>query len=222
MAVNDLDADRVASVVDEIGRDGATARPAPFDVTDYDAVQDAVGRLGPIDVAVNNAGNAGKVDTHGFENMRRFAEEDPEAWTGFLAVNLFGVMYVTRAVLPAMIDAGFGRVITIVSDTARVGEPYMAAYSAAKAGAAGLMRSIAREVGQDGVTVNSIALGTMNPTENDAEQEQQFAYLVKRYPVRRRGLPADVANLVTFLASDLSEWITAQTIPLNGGYSSAL
>jgi NAD(P)-dependent dehydrogenase (short-subunit alcohol dehydrogenase family) len=219
--VNDLVDERAAAVVAEIEADGGRGGTAVFDVTDWDAVQSSVDRLGPVDILVNNAGNAGKATTHGFEDMKPFAEEDPASWEGFVRVNLFGVMYVTRAVLPAMIEQKSGRVVTIVSDTARVGEPFMAAYSAAKAGATGLIRSVASEVGRHGITANCIALGTMNPMEQGPEEEKQFDYLLKRYVIRRRGLPSDIANLTVFLASDLAPWITGQTIPVNGGYSMA-
>ena len=219
VVVNDLVEDRAAAVVAEIERGTAAA----FDVTDWPAVDAAVREHGPFDIVVNNAGNAGKADTLGFEDMKPFAQEDPAAWDGFLRVNLFGVMYVTRAALPAMIERGSGRIIAIVSDSSRTGEVHMAAYSAAKAGAAGLIRSVAREVARYGITANSIALGSINQTERPAEvEEQELASLIKRYPIRRRGLPSDVANLTLFLASDLSPWITGQTIPVNGGYSMAL
>lgn len=219
--LNDLVEERAAAVMAEIEADGGAAATAVFDVTDWAAVEAAVAKAGPVDVLVNNAGNAGSASTHGFEDMKPFAEEDPSAWDAFIRVNLFGVMYSTRAVLPGMIEQGSGRIVTIVSDTARVGEPFMAAYSAAKAGAAGLIRSVAREVGRHGVTANCIALGTMNPTEAGPEEEAQYDYLVKRYAIRRRGLPADIAALTVFLASDLAPWITGQTIPVNGGYSMA-
>jgi NAD(P)-dependent dehydrogenase (short-subunit alcohol dehydrogenase family) len=220
--VNDLVGERAEAVAAEIVADGGGASGVPFDVTDWTAVSAAVEGAGAIDVLVNNAGNAGKASTHGFEDMKPFAEEDPTAWEGFIRVNLFGVMYATRAVLPGMVERGFGRVVTVVSDSARTGEAQMAAYAAAKSGAAGLIRSIAREVGRHGVTANCLALGTMNPFEASPEDEEQYAWLVKRYAIRRRGLPADVAGITAFLASDMAEWITGQTIPVNGGYSMAL
>jgi len=224
VVVNDLVAERAAAVVAEIEADGGAAATGVFDVTDWSAVEAAVADAGPLDILVNNAGNAGKADTMGFEEMRPFADEDPTAWQGFVGVNLFGVMYVTRSVLPGMIERGAtGRIITIVSDSSRTGDANMAAYAAAKAGAAGLTRSIAREVGRHGITANCIALGSINQTENSQEWEQEnLGWLIKRYPIRRRGLPSDVANLSAFLASDLSPWLTGQTIPLNGGYSMAL
>jgi NAD(P)-dependent dehydrogenase (short-subunit alcohol dehydrogenase family) len=228
VVVNDLVEERAAAVVAEIeaAGGGGRAEAAAFDVTDWAAVRAAIEAIEPrggVDIVVNNAGNAGRADSHGFEEMRPFAEEDPSAWEGFVRVNLFGVMYVTRAALPAMIERGRGRIITIISDASRTGDAHMAAYAAAKAGAGGLIRSVAREVGRYGVTANCIALGSINQSERPAEvEERELARLIKRYPIRRRGLPSDVANLTLFLASDLSPWITGQTIPVNGGYSAAL
>jgi 3-oxoacyl-[acyl-carrier protein] reductase len=221
--VNDLVHDRAARVAAEIVAAGGTASAQVLDVSDWTAVRAASTGAGPVDILVNNAGNAGRADTMGFEDMRPFADEDPAAWHGFIGVNLFGVMYMTRAVLPAMIERSGGRIITIVSDSSRTGDANMAAYAAAKAGAAGLTRSVAREVGCYGITANCIALGSINQMERPAEvEEETLGWLIRRYPIRRRGLPSDVANLTLFLASDLSPWLTGQTIPLNGGYSMAL
>ena len=221
--VNDLVADRAQSVVDEITAAGGTSSTAVFDVTDWDAVRESIDRVGPIDVLVNNAGNAGKADSMGFEDMRPFAQEEPTSWGSFIDVNLLGVMYVTRAALPSMIERLSGRVVTIVSDSSRTGDANLAAYAAAKAGAAGLTRSVAREVARYGITCNSISLGSINQMERPAQvEEAELNYLIKRYPIRRRGLPSDVAHLALFLASDLSPWLTGQTIPLNGGLSMAL
>jgi 3-oxoacyl-[acyl-carrier protein] reductase len=223
IAVNDLVQERADGVVHEITAAGGTAHEAIFDVTDWGAVQAAVADRGPYDVLVNNAGNAGRPESMGMEDLQPFIEQDLAAWSGFMGVNLFGVMHVTRAVLPTMIEAGRGKIVTIVSDSARTGDANVAAYAAAKAGAAGLMRSVAREVGRHGITANSISLGSINATERPQEVEQeQLGSLIKRYPIRRRGLPSDVANLTLFLVSDLSPWLTGQTIPLNGGYSMAL
>src|SRR5580658_6778698 len=138
VVVNDFVAERADAVVDELTALGATATAASFDVSDYDAVHSAVGDAG-IDILANNAGNAGP---EGF-NFSPFADSEPADWTRYFAVNLFGVMHCTRAVLPGMISQGWGRVVTIVSDAGRWGEPRMAAYSAANARAAGSTRSLA-------------------------------------------------------------------------------
>jgi 3-oxoacyl-[acyl-carrier protein] reductase len=135
-------------------------------------------------------------------------------------------MNCTHAALPGMIEREHGRVITIVSDAARWGEPTLAPYSAAKAGAAGLTRAVAREVGRYGITVNNVALASIDPTGGQMDEahfpegtSEQFQERLRSYIIRRRGRPDEVAALVTFLASDFGAWITGQTIPLNGGYT---
>ncbi|MGD9701271.1 MAG: SDR family NAD(P)-dependent oxidoreductase [Acidimicrobiia bacterium] len=223
VAVNDLVADRAELQAVRVRDAGGEAVAAPFDVTDFEQVTDAVARLGGVDILVNNAGNAGGDSWPG---MVPFAETAPADWSPFLAVNLLGVMHCVRASLPAMIEGGWGRVVTIVSDASRVGEPMMAAYAAAKAGAAGLMRSVAKEVGRHGVTANSIALGTMRTPLTEAvwagADEQQVAARLRGYAIRRPGQPDDVAALVGYLVSPAASWLTGQTIPLNGGYSLSL
>jgi NAD(P)-dependent dehydrogenase (short-subunit alcohol dehydrogenase family) len=221
VVVNDFVAPRAESVVDEIRAQGGVAEAAAFDVTDYDAVIEAVGRVGPVDVLVNNAGNAG---TERFE-FRAFAESEPADWDRYLDVNLHGVLHCTRAVLPGMIDRQYGRVVTIISDAGRWGEPYMGVYAAAKAGAAGFSRAIAREVGRHGITVNTVALGTIDSSDPETrapqseEAAERLQWQLRGYIIRRPGRPDDVVGLVTLLASPLASWITGQTYPVNGGYT---
>ena len=223
VAVNDLDADRAATVVAEIEAAGGSAVSAVFDVTDHAAVTAGIEALGGVYLLVNNAGNAG---AEGWPAMTPFAETQPADWEAYLQVNLYGVLHCCHAALPGMIAKGAGRIITIVSDAARSGEAQMAVYAAAKAGAAGLMRSLAVEGGRHGVTVNSIALGTMRTPISEAfwaeEDNPRAKGLLQRYAIRRPGLPEDVAALAVFLASDQASWITGQTYPLNGGASFAL
>jgi NAD(P)-dependent dehydrogenase (short-subunit alcohol dehydrogenase family) len=224
VAVNDVEPSRAQAVVDQITAAGGRAVPAAFDVTDYPGVVAAVDGLGGVDILVNNAGNAG---TAGWAGLAPLVETRPEDWEPYLRVNLYGVMYCVRAVLPAMIERSWGRIITIISDAGRVGESHMAAYCAAKAGAAGLSRGVAHEVGRYGITVNNVALGTMRTpisagTWDDAEHNPRAQALMQRYVIRRPGEPEDVGNMVLYLASRLSSWVTAQTYPVNGGYSSAL
>lgn len=223
VVVNDVRVERAAEVADEILGLGGSAEPSAFDVTDYAAVAAAVDATGGVDVLVNNAGNAG---VEGFGGRGVFAETEPGDWEPFLRVNLYGVMNCTRAVLPGMIAASWGRVITIVSDAGRMGDANMAAYSAAKAGAAGLTRALARETGRHGITVNNIALGTMRTPATEAfwanPDEPSAKAMLRHYVVRRPGVPEDVAPLAVFLASPHASWITGQTYPLNGGFSFAL
>jgi 3-oxoacyl-[acyl-carrier protein] reductase len=219
--VNDFVAERATAVVDELTAQGAAATAAPFDVSDYDAVISAVGDAA-IDIVVNNAGNAGP---EGF-NFAPFVDSQPADWDRYFKVNLFGVMNCTRAVLPSMIGKQWGRVITIISDAGRWGEPGMAAYSAAKAGAGGFTRSLARDVGRHGINVNNIALasidptgGQMGPQARTPEQEAQWTKRMRPYIIRRMGHPEDVAGMATLLASSRADWITGQTYPVNGGYT---
>jgi NAD(P)-dependent dehydrogenase (short-subunit alcohol dehydrogenase family) len=216
--VNDLAPDRAEHVAEELRGDGADARAAVFDVTDWSAVRDAFAGLPPVDILVNNAGNAG---SDSWPALRPVADTTPEDWEPFIRVNLYGVMHCIRAALPTMIDRQWGRIITVISDAARTGDASLAAYAAAKAGAAGFCRSVAREVGRHGITVNCVALGTMRPDEQtplNAVQEKALG----RYAIRRTGLPDDVSRLVALLASDAAAWTTGQTIPVNGGVSVAL
>jgi 3-oxoacyl-[acyl-carrier protein] reductase len=218
VVINDLDEGRASSAADTLRADGRDAGVSVFDVTDWASVERAFAGLGPVDILVNNAGNAGGDRWPGLSPL---IESSPEEWEPFLRVNLYGVMHCTRAALPAMVGAGWGRVITVVSDAGRTGEPLMAAYAAAKAGAAGFCRSVAREVARHGVTVNCVALGTMRP-DAEAPVGPALDRTIRRYPIRRTGLPQDVSTLVALLASDAASWITGQTIPVNGGLSFAL
>jgi NAD(P)-dependent dehydrogenase (short-subunit alcohol dehydrogenase family) len=218
VVVNDLDPQRAAAVVEQLRAQGGSAEAAPFDVTDFDAVVAALADLDHApDILVNNAGNAG-ASTFA---IAPFADTVPADWDRYLAVNLNGVLHCTRAVLPAMIAAGGGRIVTIISEAARSGEPGLAVYAAAKAGAAGFVRSLAKEVGRHGIAANIVALGSIdNPARHaDAEQEARFQRQVRRYVLGRLGTPDDVAGIVAFLVSPLASWITGQTIPLNGGYT---
>ncbi len=218
--VNDRDAGRAEAVASELAAVGPPGRPLPFDVADWDAVCRAVSAEA-FDILVNNAGNAGP----GPIRPRPVADSEPADWEPYLRVNLYGVLHCSRAVLPGMLDRGSGRIVTVLSDTARVGDAGLAAYSAAKAGAAGFLRSLAREVGRHGVTVNAVALGTMRTPATGLDLEAEHPEVVERllrdYAIRRRGEPEDVAGLVAFLASPLASWITGQTIPVNGGRSMA-
>src|SRR4051794_40286455 len=119
--VNDLVADRADEVAKEINANGGTAAAAAFDVTDYGTVVAAFADAGPVDILVNNAGNAGRASTMGFDDLATLVHTEPADWEPFIKVNLYGVMYAVRAVLPAMIHAKWGRVVTVISDTARVG-----------------------------------------------------------------------------------------------------
>lgn len=223
VVVNDISDERADAVAEEVSAQGGRGIAAVFDVTDHAAVRAAVNEVGGVDVLVNNAGNAGVV---GFGSRGPFAESEPDSWEPYLQVNLYGAMHCARATLPAMIEKGWGRIVTIGSDAGRTGDTYLAAYSAAKAGAAGFTRALARETGRHGITVNNIALGTMRTPQTEAlwvdDGNEQAKAMLRSYVIRRPGTPDDVAPLVVFFASEHSSWITGQTYPLNGGFSFSL
>jgi len=226
VVVNDYHLDRAAAVSEQISAAGGDAIALRCDVSDYDdvttMVEHAVARFGRIDVLVNNAGNAGPAAGSLFDQPP-FWETDPAEWTPWLSTNLFGVLNVTRACVPHMVAQRWGRVVTVISDAGRVGEANLVVYGGAKAGAAGFSRGLAKAVGRYGVTVNCVALGSMN-TASVAEvtgDPTLLKQVLSGYSIRRLGEPDDAAEMIAFLGSDAASWITGQTYPVNGGYSVA-
>ena len=209
VAVNDLRGDRAEAVVDEIVSAGGKALTVPFDVTDLSEVTEGVARIGQVDVLVNNAGNGGA------ESMvlRQFVDMDPSDWEAPIRVNLYGVLHCCRATVPAMCERGWGRVITISSGAGTGGVAIgVSHYSAGKGAGIAFSRTLALEVAAKGVTVNALALGLMtilNPTATER--------IARAIPVGRTGRPEDVAAACVWLASDEAEWVTGQTIQINGG-----
>jgi 3-oxoacyl-[acyl-carrier protein] reductase len=217
--VNDIFEDRAVKVAADLGGRRNT-KTIKADVTSPLKIQRMRAGTGPVDILVNNAG----IPTQGFE-LRRFVDTNPEDWEAMMRLNLGAILHVTHAYLGAMVDNGWGRVVTIVSDAGRRGERFQAIYGSAKAGAMGFMRGIASEVGEHGVTANCVSLGTMNsgPTAEAVARDPDLERkLSKGYAIRRLGRPGDVAPLVAFLCSDAAEWITGQVYPVDGGYVSAL
>lgn len=218
--VNDLNAERAADAVAEIEGEGLTAHSVVADVTDRGAVEAMHAETGAVDILVNNAG----IPPEGI-TVKPFLETGPQEWDPLIRLNLAAVLGVTRAYVPAMVENGWGRVLTIVSDSGRKGERKQVVYGAAKAAAMGFSRGLAAEVGRNGVTVNCISLGAMRhgvlAEAADADPELE-ARLAKPYPVGRLGRVTDPAPIAVLLCSDAAEWITGQTYPVDGGYVSAL
>jgi 2-hydroxycyclohexanecarboxyl-CoA dehydrogenase len=218
--VNDYFAERAEAVADEVTALGSEGLAAPCDVSDNGALRDSVSGFGAIDILVNNAGNAGAV---GDLSDPPFWEGDPADWDRWLATNLFGVLNACHAVSGQMVERGYGRIVTVISDAGRVGEPHLVLYSAAKAGAAGFMRALAKSIGRYGVTANCVALSSIRtPTIEPLLTEESVKKMLRQYQIKRVGEPDDAAAMVLFLASDAASWITGQTYPVNGGYSFAL
>jgi 2-hydroxycyclohexanecarboxyl-CoA dehydrogenase len=191
------------------------------DVTDSGSVAAAVQQverdLGPIEILVNNAG---------WDEMRPFVETDEPFWDRVIEINFKGGLRLTRAVLPGMIERGYGRIVNIGSDAGRVGSSLESVYSGAKGGVIAFTKTIAREVARRGVTANTVCPG---PTDTEMLREvtggeeggKVIEAMTRAVPMKRLGTPADVAAAVAFLASDEAGFITGQTLSVSGGLTMA-
>jgi NAD(P)-dependent dehydrogenase (short-subunit alcohol dehydrogenase family) len=181
----------------------------------------ANGWMGGIDILINCAA---VVDD------KLFLESAESDWQRMVDVCLFGTMRVLRAVLPAMVERRYGRVVCLASDAARIGQARLSYYAAAKAGVIALVKSVAAEVGATGVTLNVVSPGATNTelrqererglreqmgTEKHARREQT---VLRMYPLRRIGEPDDIASAILFLVSENAAWITGQVLSVNGGF----
>jgi NAD(P)-dependent dehydrogenase (short-subunit alcohol dehydrogenase family) len=175
------------------------------------AVELTISELGGVDILVNNAG---------IYPRRVWTEITEEEWDRVLAVNLKGYFLCARACFPSMKERGHGHIVSISSLTFFTGFAMLLDYVSSKGGIIGFTRALAKEVGPDGVTVNAIAPGAF-PT--DAEKihpnpDQYNQWVLDQQSLKRRGGPADIGNLVVFLASDASSFITGQTVLIDGGW----
>jgi 2-hydroxycyclohexanecarboxyl-CoA dehydrogenase len=207
VVIADLDFETASGLAGQIG---ATA--VHLDVGDAGMVQAVMSQYGPFDIVVNNAG----VDQHAF-----FTDTAPEDWARLLAVNLVSAFACTHAALPTMQAAGFGRIINITSEAARLGSKGGAVYSAAKGGVIAFTKSIARENARFRITANSIAPGPIRTPMLEAAAakggEKILHAMTDATLLRRLGEPEEVAAAVRFLASDQAAYITGETIGVSGG-----
>jgi 2-hydroxycyclohexanecarboxyl-CoA dehydrogenase len=207
VVIADIDIAMASSLAGQVG---ATA--ARLDVGDTGIVQQVILEHGPFDILVNNAG----ADQHAF-----FTDTTPEDWAKLLAVNLVSAFACTHAGLPAMQAAGFGRIINITSEAARLGSRGGAVYSAAKGGVIAFTKSIARENARFGITANSIAPGPIRTPMLEAAVAKGGDKILRAMTdatlLQRLGEPEEVAAAVLFLASDQAAYITGETIGVSGG-----
>lgn len=216
VAVCDVNLEGASALAGELNGLGVKAMAYKFDVSNSSEVQGAVDQivqdLGGVDILVNNAGITR--DTL----LMRMSEED---FDRVLQVNLKGAFNMIKACLRPMLKERWGRIINIASVIGQMGNPGQANYAAAKGGLIALTKSTAKEVGSRNVTANAIAPGFIATAMTDALPEEVKAAYMKMIPLGHFGTPEDVAELVSFLASDAAAYITGQVIRVDGGMLTA-
>lgn len=215
VAAVDVVRDKAERVAESVSTNGARCVALEADVSDKRSVEAMTKRvaseLGGVDVLVNNAA---------IYPSRPWSEIKEGEWDDVLAVNLKGYFLCARATFPYMRERGWGRVVNVASITFFVGFANLLDYVSSKGGVVGFTRTLAREVGPDGVTVNAISPGAF-PTDAEKihpDPEGYNRWVLDQQSIKRRGTPEDVGNLVTFLASDAASFITGQTIEIDGGW----
>ena len=207
----DIDGEGAERVAGSLGKsDCATA--VEVDVSRWESVREMVDRVleefSSIDLLINNAGIARD------NFVVRMKEED---WDAVIGVNLKGIFFCTKAVLPSMMKQRSGRIINISSVVALIGNPGQANYSAAKSGVIGLTKTTAREVASRGITINAIAPGFIETPMTERLSREARGMFLRNIPLGRGGTPEDVGKVVLFLASDLADYVTGQVINVDGG-----
>lgn len=215
VAVADIDLEKAKQTVDLTKSLPGKAAAYTMDVINWNNVQETAAAIikekGRIDILVNNAGYGV------YKNFNASAYND---WMTDINVNLIGSLNCARAVIGEMMEKKYGKIVNIVSDAGRTGEPLLVTYSAAKAAVIGFSKSLAKEVGRSGINVNCVALGTTKtPLIGNMLTPEIEKKMIKKYPLGRLGVPEDHAYLVAFLASDRASWITGQVFSVNGGYT---
>lgn len=215
--LGDISLERAQAVAEEISAIGGTAKPVQVDVADADLVRTMVAvtmqEFGQIDILISNAG---------WDKVMPFVGTDEGLWDRVIAINYRGHLACAHAVVPHMIEAGSGKVVLVASDAGRVGSSGEAVYSGAKGAVIAFSKALARETARQGINVNCVAPGlTDTPmlTNVSDGNEKLMAAIIRSIPLGRVGTPEEVARAVLFLVSSDADYITGQTLSVNGGLS---
>jgi 3-oxoacyl-[acyl-carrier protein] reductase len=208
------DAEGADETVAKARAEGADALAIAVDVRDEGSIDQAFkrveGELGPIRVLVNNAG---------FNKDGLAVRYTTEAWDATMQTNLTGAFLCCRRALPSMVRARWGRIVNVASAAALRGNPGQSAYSASKAGLVGLTRSLAREVGGRGITVNVVCPGFVRTRMTESYGEEWEKRYMGLIPADREGEPEEIAAMIAFLAGPEATYVNGAVIPVDGGLS---
>lgn len=195
--------------VNVITLDIAAGADVHIDVTDPAAVTAAAERIGPVNILINSAGIVGP--------GRPLWEITDQEWAATFAVNVTGTFNLCRAFVGPMREKGWGRIVNFASMAGKDGNPNLSAYSASKAAVIGLTKSLGKELATSGVLVNAVAPAVIATPMNDATSPEVLAHITSLIPMRRVGRPAEVAELVAWLASDKCSFSTGAVYDISGG-----
>ena len=215
VAVADINPDTAANTAGEINAAGGVACAIKLDVTslkDATAAAEAVERqLGPLDILVNNAG---------WDKVLHFLETDEELWDRLIDINFKGVLICVKAFAPRMLERPGSKIVSIASDAGRAGGVNDAVYSGCKGGVIAFTKTLARELARYRINVNAVAPGFIDTPLSQGISGSIPGYgdrLMRIVPLRRKGLPEDIAGAVAYLASKDADYVTGQIISVNGG-----
>lgn len=215
VVIADILAGRVQQSACELIAQGLDVSGVSLDLADpvsiSRCIERTVERLGGLDGLVNNA----SITNSGGKSCEQL---DIETWDQVMQVNVRGTWLMTRATLPALRDSGRGAMVNLASDTPLWGAPNLLAYVASKGALIAMTRSLARELGGDNITINAIAPGLVQVEATAYVPEARHRLYIDQRAIQRPQLPDDVSGAVLFALSDLSRFITGQTLPVNGGF----
>ena len=227
VALADVVEDRVVEAAARLKNEtGAETLGIACDITSLEDVRKMVSTaenaLGPLDIMVNTAAIVAD---------KTFMDSTPDDWKQMLDICLYGSMNVIHSVLPGMTKRKYGRIVCLASDAARTGQARHSYYAAAKGGVIALVKSVAQEVGRDGVTLNVVSPGATDTELRRGREREVLAAIgeerfkkreeaiLRMYPTRRLGQPEDIAAGIVYLCDEQAGWVTGQVLSINGGFS---